>query len=408
MFEKIKTSYDEQHDLIVNNSSKTINEQIIFLKTMLYKYEDTYGFISFSLGNSYKKLRTYEENKSAIYYFNLSTEFYNMDAYASLGDLYWYGIGCEIDQEKAFKYYMKSVRKISKYEKKHILHRSSLYGNFRMGIIYKENTKFTNYLSDEERKKKAFQFFASSLYQCKCHSEKCDKSCIKFDDYYIPSTLELAFCYLNGYGIDKDLFKFYKYLRFALAKKYIPAIIYLGNLYYYGCEYFPQNTEKAIELYISASKFNNNSVSFSKIIKAIEDTPGYTLTHFPLLIQSYLNYFIKEPNVIIKQLSLTQFISNIQKDEHKICQKQLSNHSYLRDNILPYCHKKNEFAYFIVNNLMKNQFWSYKYRVFSSPSFNKKLNLIMLCSKKYHMKNQIYLPMEMYLTIFEFLPFENW
>ena len=57
---------------------------------------------------------------------------------------------------------------------------------------------------------------------------------------------------------------------------------------------------------------------------------------------------------------------------------------------------------------MKNQFWSYKYRVFSSPRFNQKLNLVMLCSKKYHRKNQIYLPMEMYLTIFEFLPSENW
>jgi TPR repeat protein len=375
---------------------------------MLFKYEDTYGFISYSLGNSYRKLGTYEGNKNAIYYFNLSGDFYNMNAYASLGDLYWYGIGCQIDKEKAFKYYMKSVKKISKYEKKHILHTSSLYGNFRMGCIYKDNTKFTDYLSDEERKKKTFEFFSNSLYQCKCHSEKCDKSCIQLDDYHIPSTVELAFCYINAYGINKDMIKFNEYLTIAINKGYVPAIIYAGDLYYNGSEDFPQNTEKAIELYISASKYNNNSVSFSKIIKAIENTPGYTLTHFPLLVESYLNYFIKEPNVIVKQLSLTQFISNIQKDEHQICQKQLSNHSYLRDNILSYCHQKNEFAYFIVNNLMKNQFWSYKYRVFSSPRFNQKLNLVMLCSKKYHRKNQIYLPMEMYLTIFEFLPSENW
>ena len=408
MSNKIKISYDQQYHLINNRIKSITNEQIIFLKSMLFTYEDTYGFIAYNLAICYRKLETYEGNKNAIYYFKLSTEFYNMDAYAYLGDLYWYGLGCEIDQEKGLKYYMKSIKKISKYEKKHILHESSLYGYFRLGCIYKDDTEFTNFLSEEERKKKTFEFFSNSLYRCKCHSKKCDKSCIKLDDYHIPSVIELAFCYINAYGINKDMDKFQEYLSIAINKEYIPAIIYAGDLYYTGSVDFPQNTEKAIELYVSASKYNNNSVSLSKIINVIEKTSGYTLTHFPLLIESYLNYFQKEPNVSIKQLMLTQFISHTQKNENQICQKQLSNHSYLRENILPHCYKENGFAYYLINNLMKNQFWSYKYRAFSSPSFNAKLNFVMLCSKKYHRKNQIYLPMEMYLTIFEFLPFENW
>lgn len=399
------TSYYSQVKLINEINKFSYMEQINFLKKMLYTYHDTYGFISYNLGICYMKLETYEK---ANYYFKLSTEFNNMNSYALLGDLYWYGNGCEVNQDKAFKYYMKSIKKISKYEQKHILHTSSLYGYFRLGCIYKEDTQITNFLSHEERKEKAFEFFSNSLCLCQCGYDGCDKSCIKYDDYHTPSMLELAFCYINAYGINKDMIKFNEYLSLAINKKYIPAIIYAGDLHFNGSDDFPQNTEKAIELYINASEYNNNLISFSKIINAIEKTSGYTLSHFHLLIQSYLNYFNKENNLIKKQLYLTQFISNIEKDENEICQKQLSNHSYLRDNILPYCHQKNEFAYFIVNNLMKNQFWSYKYRAFSPQSFNAKLNLIMLCSKKYHRKNQIYLPMEMYLTIFEFLPFENW
>jgi len=404
-------SYSNQYELINENQKFSYDEQIIFLKKMLNKYEDTYGFISYNLGMCYMKLEKCEYYQKAMYYFKLSIKFDNMNSYALLGDLYWYGNGCEINQEKALKYYMKSIKKISKHEKKHILHTSSLYGYFRLGCIYKENTPITNFLSDEERKEKAFEFFSNSLCLCKCDYDGCDKSCIRYEDYHTPSMLELAFCYINAYGIDKDIVKFNEYLSLAINKGYIPAIIYAGDLYFNGNDDIPQNTEKAIELYINASKYNSISfskVSFSKIINAIEKTAGYTLIHFLLLIESYLNYFNQEKDLIKKQLFLTQFISNIEKDENKICQKQLSIHSYLRDKILPYCYNENEFAYYLINNLMKNQFWSYKHRVFSSPSFNKKLKFVMKCSKKYHQKNQIYLPMEMYLTIFEFLPFENW
>ena len=51
-----------------------------------------------------------------------------------LADMYWYGYGCDINKDKAFKLYNESVKRVKISLRKHILHTPSLHGNFRLGL----------------------------------------------------------------------------------------------------------------------------------------------------------------------------------------------------------------------------------------------------------------------------------
>lgn len=73
-------------------------------------------------------------------------------------------------------------------------------------------------------------------------------------DHNGRALFELAQSYRYGCGVDKSIQTFLSYLAQAVAAKDVRAMTLSGQLYLKG-QYFPQNTQQAIDCFKKASKY---------------------------------------------------------------------------------------------------------------------------------------------------------
>ena len=411
---------------------KLIEPQVLhkeYLYLLKERNKDKEGQVLNIMGKHYYLLDSLLNKMISFYCFYVSAELNNMDSMAFLGDFYFFGIYHNIAKDKAFSYYFKSIQPVIKPD--HIHHRPSSMGFFQLGCLYNENT----ILPDIIREKKVFESFSNALYKCECdipcqterifcvnpkyEKKYCYYLNFKKQKYCIETIFQLSKCYLNGIGVEKNLPKFLEYIEICSKFNHTPSIIYNAHYYFKYRHLNLQNAEKAFQLYFIALLNNTNNININikltlkselfilKNIITIFEENQIILNKNPFVfINIYIKYLKFEDNITIKNKYFKKFkLTFIQNFE--LLTKVITI-PFLLKIIIPECHQNQESSCFIVNTLMEKKFWSYKNRPIYPPSFNLKFNLVFLSAKRYQRENKIFIPIEIYLIIFEFLPFENW
>ena len=416
--------------LIVPEQNPINKEYIRLLKEV---NTDESGYVLNIMGKHYlfsNQSNDVLDKMISFYCFYVSAELDNMDSMAIIGDFYKFGIYFKIDKEKAFSYYMKSIQTII--TPKHIHHRQSVIGFSQLGDLYKKNT----ILPIEMRNKMVFETFSKGLYHCNCEvpcstervfcikpeyeTKYCYYMNLKNTKYCVGIIFELGMCYLNGIGVVRNTSKYLEYIIICSKLKHFPSLVSHATYYFINKDLNPENPEKAFRLYFDTllyinSNLNNeglfkNKLSIIKNMIKICDTNQVHISkknnYYLIFIYIYMKYLKFETDVTLKDTYFTKF----KEDFTKNVELQRKNISilFLLDVIIPECKINDEPSCFVINSLLEKRFWSYKNRLFYPPSFNAKFNLVFLSSKRYYRQNQIFIPIEIYLIIFEFLPFEKW
>ena len=396
---------------------------------------DKTGYVLNILGKHYYSMNNSLNNllnkMISFYCFYVSAELNNMDSMAFIGNFYSTGIYQNRNKEKAFSYYLKSVQPVIKPE--HIHHRPSVIGFFWLGLSYKENT----ILPTEIRNQKIFECFSKSIYKCKCENpcnaernfcinpEYEKKYCyylnFKNKKYCIEAIYEMGLCYLNAIGVERNIPKFLEYIDFSCKFLYIPSIMCNATYHFQIRHLNLANSEKALQLHKLAlfhigNQFQNKfkkeipleNILFilKNVIQIFQENQVMVNKYFMVFLNMYLIYFKNETDISLKDTHLTNFKITFTENFH--LHKSVIIFPFLLDKIIPLCYKNQEASHFIINTFMDKKFWSYKNRLIYPPSFNARFNLIFLSSKRYQKEKKLFLPIEIYLCIFEFLPYENW
>ncbi len=159
-----------------------------------------------------------KDEKKAIEYYQKAADFNNADAIYNLGFCYEKGRGVEKDEKKAIEYYQKAAD---------LGNSNAMYN---LGNIYKKNDI-----------KKAVKYFEQAVDE----------------DQHKLAAFNLALCYENAKGVEKDEKKAAELYQIASSEGNIQAMVNLAYCYENGIG-VEKNPEKAKELYVEAIKKNPN------------------------------------------------------------------------------------------------------------------------------------------------------
>ncbi|GBB84521.1 hypothetical protein RclHR1_01110006 [Rhizophagus clarus] len=193
----------------------------------------------------------------------------NMTSYSSLiGFFYQYGIGCEVDEIKAFETYF-NVVKNNKNETNNICNDKVKELNeivtqyFYSMLLYKDiilniRNNYKLHIKHAEKGDNVSQYYIGNCYYSGIKVKKNHNKVIEWyskssEGGNIKAMYDLGCCYKYGYGVAKNKKKAFELYLKSAEGGYKYALYELGNCYHYGKCIFKDEI-KAFEFYIKAAE----------------------------------------------------------------------------------------------------------------------------------------------------------
>ncbi|GES97447.1 kinase-like domain-containing protein [Rhizophagus clarus] len=202
------------HLIIKNINENEIFNYLLVKNNELKNIQTLAIFYYYGIGTEKNEVRAFELYKEAA-------EKGHIDAIHQLGECYYYGIGTEKNEARTFELYKEAV------EKGHI---NAMY---QLGKCYYHGIGIENN-----------RIMAYSLYE-----KAAEKG-------HINAMYQLGECYYYGIGTEKNNARAFELYKNAAKKGHINAMYQLGEFYYYGIE-TEKNNARAFELYKKAAEKEN-------------------------------------------------------------------------------------------------------------------------------------------------------
>lgn len=219
-YAKAADYYKKALELICENYNSDADDERETVKKLKYR-----AFYNTAYYCYYKNSPTQDLGK-ALDYFVEAAE-YNPSANSQVGEIYEFGVGCDIDPDMAMEAYTEAIINGSDYYAK-----------------YYSTEYFVNQVSNDALDTIAFNNFKEGILQHSMGMERLDydkmKKCLTVaaERGYVPAQFELGTRYKNGYFPEissSDKMKLAEeWLKKAADAGYVPAIHNLGYLYEIG------------------------------------------------------------------------------------------------------------------------------------------------------------------------------
>jgi TPR repeat protein len=345
-------SDDESSVFIYNpDTENNTTNSPIFMKYIKELLQELYTFL---LNISHKNEINYLYNRinNFLFEYDLDTKYVfkiltsnsqNIICYSSLiGFFYQYGIGCEVDEIKAFEIYSNTIKN----DHKSILNQFSFYQKnetiifynddikklneiitqyfyslflYKDVIFYRVDTNYKLHIKNAEKGDNVSQHYIGNCYYYGINMRKNYNKAIEWylkssEGGNIKAMYMLACCYAHGSGVKKDEKKAFELYSKSAEGGYKHALIKVGNCYQYGNFTF-EDQDKAYEFYLKAAE-KNDSYSQYKLANYYNDgkhAPKNEEKGFYWIRKAAIN------GIIDAQFALAEYYLNnsINKNERK-------------------------------------------------------------------------------------------
>ncbi|UZO08517.1 uncharacterized protein OCT59_028771 [Rhizophagus irregularis] len=240
----------------VNNINNLLIERLITV--IIKKHDKGYTFDQIEQLIDQKTLQFSQITNDLINWLSINQD---KSEYIWLyGLFYYYGIGIEENDEKAFELFSKAAENNYSIAQVYL---AKCY-NDGYGIEKNKNLAFNWYQKGAENKSIIGQFYLGYCYEFNIGTKNNEN---KFIEWYqkaanngnITAKLYLANCYRLGKGIKKNESKAFEYYKILAEKKIADAQYQFGNCYFYGVG-IEINREQAFNWYEKAAN-NGNIIS---------------------------------------------------------------------------------------------------------------------------------------------------
>lgn len=221
----------------------------------------------YEMGNAYYQGAGVEKDLvTAMEWYKKAAMGGNRNAYWNVAMCYQNGLGTQSDYQEALYWfaraaqlgYMNKIQALLNGKEKgweehpfvNYLHAQKL---MTLDKDYIQAAKFGKTLEKNKRSEGKLIQAVCMLSQENGDAKKAVKMLLSIKDKNTAATFELAKCYENGTGVEKDINKALKMLQELAEANYIPAANYLGDMYYEG-RGVDKNITKAVTYYLRAEK----------------------------------------------------------------------------------------------------------------------------------------------------------